>query len=278
MSDRVLSRHRHEATNVSATRAFVAELWHYRELFYFFTWRDIKIRYRQTLLGVLWAVIQPVATMVIFTILFGQIARIPSDGVPYPVFYFSALLPWIFFSSTLTNTSNCLIGNSNLLTKTYFPRVILPASVALGGLLDFVIGSVALIGVMVFYGVFPRSHLALWPLLALPLLLLTMGVGMFLAALNVRYRDIKYAIPFVIQLWLFVTPVIYPASVVPARYRLWLAFNPLTGIIEAFRYAVIPDRVMDWSVLGVSGVVAVTIFAWGLIFFRKTEKTFADIV
>jgi lipopolysaccharide transport system permease protein len=264
--------------HVSATRAFVTELWHYRELFYFFAWRDIKIRYRQTLLGILWAVLQPVLTMVVFTILFGRIARIPSDGVPYPVFYFSALLPWIFFSSTLTNTSNCLIGNANLLTKIYFPRVILPASAALGGLLDFLIGSVVLVGIMVFYGILPRWHVALWPLLALPLLLLTLGVGMFLAALNVRYRDIKYAIPFVIQLWLFVTPVIYPASIVPAKYRLWLAFNPLTGIIEAFRYAIIPDRLMDWSVLVVSGTAAIAIFAWALIYFRKTEKTFADIV
>ena len=278
MADPPLTQDEDEAADASGMRAFVAELWHYRELFYFFAWRDIKIRYRQTLLGILWAVIQPVLTMVVFTILFGRFARMPSDGVPHPVFYFSALLPWIFFSATLTSASTSLIRNADLLTKIYFPRVILPVSATLAGLLDFAIGSAVLVGIMLFYGILPRWHVALWPLLALPLLVLTLGVGMFLAALNVRYRDVRYAMPFLIQLWLFVTPVIYPASLVPAPYRRVLALNPLTGLIEAFRYAIVPDRAMDWSVLVVSGTATLAIFALALAYFRKTEKVFADII
>ena len=209
------------------------ELWDYRELFYFLAWRDIKVRYKQTVLGALWAIIQPLFTMVIFTVVFGQMANIPSGGVPRPIFYFSALLPWIYFSSTLGAAGQSLASNAGLLTKIYFPRIILPAAAALGGLVDFLIGSVFLIGFIVYYDLPVGWSLLLWPILLLPLVLLAFGLGTFLAALNVRYRDVKYAVPFAIQLLLFMSPIIYPSSVVPDRFQWLVALNPLSGLIEA---------------------------------------------
>jgi len=256
----------------------IRELWDYRELFYFLAWRDIKVRYKQTVLGVLWVIIQPFLTMVVFTIVFGQIANIPSDGVPRPIFYFSALLPWIYFSSTLSNAGMSLLNNSNLLTKIYFPRIILPAAAALGGLLDFAIGTVMLVGFIVYYG-FPLGwHLLLWPVLVVPLILLTFGISAFLAALNVKYRDVKYAIPFAIQLWLFVTPIIYPSSIFPERFRWVLALNPLSGLIEMFRYAVVPSQPVHWDFLSLSlGTTALAALV-GIMYFKRAERAFADIV
>jgi lipopolysaccharide transport system permease protein len=256
----------------------VRELWRYRELFYFLALRDVKLRYKQTALGVVWVLIQPLFTMVVFTFLFGNLAKLPSDGTPHAVFYLSALLPWTYFSTVLAGIGNSLVSNANLLTKVYFPRIILPASVALAGLLDLLIGSICLVGVMAYFRLPPAWPLLFWPLLLVPLVCLTLGVGAFLAALNVRYRDIKYALPFVIQIWLFLTPIIYPASMVPGRFRVLLALNPLSGLIEAFRFCVAPARPMDWEALAISlGVTAVTL-AVGLAYFRKTEQAFADIV
>jgi lipopolysaccharide transport system permease protein len=254
------------------------ELWDYRELFYFLAWRDIKVRYKQTVLGVLWAIIQPFFTMVIFTVVFGRMANIPSDGVPRPIFYFSALLPWIYFSATLSTAGLSLVSNSGLLTKIYFPRIILPASAALGALVDFFIGSVFLIGFIVYYDLQIGWNLLLWPLLVVPLVLLTFGLGAFLAALNVKYRDVKYAIPFGIQLLLFLTPIIYPSSVFPERFRWLLALNPLTGLVEAFRYALVPTYSVHWDVLGVSLAMTAAILVFAVVYFKRTEKAFADIV
>jgi lipopolysaccharide transport system permease protein len=254
------------------------ELWRYRELFYFLAWRDIKVRYKQTLLGILWAIIQPFFTMVVFTLLFGRLANLPTDGTPHPVFYFSALLPWIYFSSILTTTGNSLVANANLLTKVYFPRVILPASAGLSGLVDFGIGSVFLLGILGYYGIAPTWHLLLWPVAVVPLVIFTLGVGMILAALNVRYRDVKYAIPFTIQLWLFVTPVIYPTSIIPAKYRFLLAVNPMTGIIELFRFAAAPSKPLDGPVLATSLGLAALVFVVAVLYFRKAEREFSDIV
>ena len=254
------------------------ELWDYRELFYFLALRDIKVRYKQTALGVLWAIIQPLFTMVIFTVVFGKLANISTDGVPRPVFYFSALLPWIYFSSSLSSAGMSLVSNADMLRKIYFPRMILPAAAALVGLLDFLIGSVLLIGFVVYYELPMGWNLLLWPVLVVPLVMLALGAGTFLAAVNVKYRDIKYAIPFGIQLLLFVTPIIYPSSVFPEEFRWLLALNPLTGLIEAFRYAVTPTYVVDWNGLWLSVGTTVVIFIFGVAYFRRTEKAFADIV
>jgi lipopolysaccharide transport system permease protein len=256
----------------------VRELWDFRELFYFLAWRDIKVRYKQTVLGVLWAVIQPFFTMLVFTVVFGQIGNISSEGVPRPVFYFSALLPWLYFSSTLTGAGMSLVSNSGLLTKIYFPRIVLPAAAALVPLVDFLIGSVFLAGFIVYYDLSVGWNLVLWPILIVPMAWLAFGLGAFLAALNVRYRDVKYAIPFGIQLLLFMTPIIYPSSVFPERFRWLLALNPLTGLIEAFRFALVPTYPVQWSHVGISLVVTAVVVACAVLYFRRTEKTFADIV
>jgi lipopolysaccharide transport system permease protein len=261
-----------------AKLGLMRELWGFRELFYFLAWRDVKVRYKQTVLGVLWAAIQPLFTMVIFTVVFGQVANISSEGVPRPVFYFSALLPWIYFSSTLTSSGMSLVSNSGLLTKIYFPRIVLPAAAALVPLVDFVIGSVFLTGFIVYYDIPVGWNLLLWPILFVPLMLLAFGVGTFLAALNVKYRDVKYAIPFGIQLLLFMTPIIYPSSVFPERYQWLLALNPLSGLIEAFRYAVVPTYPINWNVLGLSLAITAVALVGAVWYFKRTEKAFADIV
>ena len=256
----------------------VSDLWRYRELFYFLAWRDVKIRYKQTVLGIAWAVIQPLMTMVIFTVLFGKLGNMPSDGMPYPLFYFGALLPWTYFSATLSNSGNSLVANANLLTKVYFPRVILPTSAAVSGLVDFAVGSVLLFAIMGYYRIVPGWTLLLWLPLIVLLFALALGVSMILAALNVRYRDVKYTLPFLIQLWLFVTPVIYPTSLIPERYRLYVALNPLTGIIDAFRASLVPTKQVDWQLLWISSVVTLAVCAAAVVYFKKTERAFADIV
>jgi lipopolysaccharide transport system permease protein len=256
----------------------IRELWTYRELAYFLAWRDIKVRYKQTVLGVLWALIQPLFTMVVFTLLFGQLAKIPTDGIPGPIFYFSALVPWTYLSGTVTNAGMSLVSNSNLLTKIYFPRIILPAAVALSNLVDFFIASALFVAFMVYYQVPVGWNFLLWPALVILLVLLSLGLGLFLAALNVKYRDFRYAIPFAIQLLMFATPIIYPASMIPEKFRWLIALNPLTGVIEAFRYALVPSRAMDWGLLWFSAVVTVVLFVAGVTYFNRAERAFADIV
>lgn len=256
----------------------IKEFWHYRELFYFFVWRDMKVRYKQTVLGASWAIIQPFFTMVVFTLFFGRLAKMPSDGIPYPVFSYSALVPWTYFATSLSLTGNSLVGNAHLITKVYFPRVTIPASAAFSGLVDYGIASLVLLGMMAYYGIQPSLELMMWPVLIIPLVFLSLGVGMILAALNVRYRDVKYVIPFFVQLWLFLSPIIYPTSIIPERFRFMGALNPITGIIEAFRASLLPSKQIDWSLLGISMFLSVLFFAFGLFIFGKTERSFADII
>jgi lipopolysaccharide transport system permease protein len=258
-------------------KEWIQELWRFRELFYFLAWRDVKIRYKQTVLGVAWAVLQPLLTMAIFLVLFGKIANIPTDGIPPALFYYAGLVPWMYFSTALGMAANSLVSNSNLLTKVYFPRSVLPAGSVLGGLVDFAIGGLLLGGFLVYYQVPLRWNLLLWPLLTLLLVMITYGLGLFLSALTVKYRDVKYIVPFVVQLGLFVTPVIYPVSAMPARYRHLLALNPLTGIIDGYRIA-LADRTPDWATLGISVFTSILVLAIGALYFSKVEKSFADLV
>ena len=258
-------------------REWLAEIWRCREILYFLAWRDIKVRYKQAALGVAWAVLQPLATMVIFAFIFGSLAGIPSNGIPYKLFSFSALVLWTYFSVTLGTVGNSLVANSSLVTKIYFPRVLLPASSALGGLLDLLVSSVLLIAMMFYYHVSPRWTMLLAPVFVLQTALLVMGAGMLLAAVNVRYRDVKYTLPFVTQLGLFVTPVIYPMSFFPARYQPWLALNPMTGIVEGFRSCLFGSP-LDWGLLGCSWAVTLALLVIGGLHFRSTERVFADIV
>ena len=253
------------------------ELHAYRELAFFLAWRDIKVRYKQAVLGVSWAVIQPLFTMVIFTILFGRLANLPSDGLPPAVFYLAGLVPWLYFSSTVTNASMSLIGNADMLTKIYFPRVLLPTAVAGGNLVDFLIGTVIMALMAVAYGVPIGITWTLWPLLMVPLFVLSLGIGMILAALNVRYRDIRYVVPFGIQILLFATPIIYPASLIPDKYQILFALNPLSGLIEGFRYALNPTS-MHWDLFAASLATTAAVFFGAWIFFSKSERSFADHV
>ena len=265
-------------TAIAPKFEWIREFWRYKELLYFFVWRDIKVKYKQTVLGALWAVIQPFFSMVVFTIFFGELAKMPSDGIPYPVFSYAALVPWTYFTGALSSASNCLVGNSNLLTKVYFPRVALPVASVLAGLIDFFIASILLGGVMMYYHIPFTFQLIFWPILILPLMLLALGFGMLLASLNVKYRDIKYTIPYGIQLLLFLTPIIYPVSIVPEKYRIFILLNPLTGIIESFRSIVVHNKPVDFMSLGISFVVILSVLAIGLSVFHNTEKSFADLI
>jgi lipopolysaccharide transport system permease protein len=257
---------------------WIAELWQFRELMYFLAWRDVKIRYKQAALGAAWAVLQPMLTMVVFTIFFGRIAGIPSGTVPYPLFSYSALLLWTYFAGVLSQGGQSLLSNSNLITKVYFPRVALPVATALGGLLDFVVGLGFLVILMGYYGVRPGWSVLLAPVFLAALVLFTLGAGMFLAAMNVWYRDIKYVIPFLIQLWLFVTPVIYPTAYLPEKLQTLMALNPLAGIIDGFRWCLFSGPPLNPSLTAVSLSMTVVVFMAGLTYFCKAERVFADII
>jgi lipopolysaccharide transport system permease protein len=257
---------------------FIDELWRYRELLYFFAWREIKLRYRQAGLGAAWALIQPVAGMIMFTFVFGRMAHMPSDGIPYPLFCYCALLPWTYFSSVLGVASTSLTANSSLIEKVYFPRMLLPAGTAVAGLLDFLVGSVLLLGMMFYYHVRAGWALLLSPLAVLVMVFLTTGISMAMAALNVRYRDVKYGVPFLIQIWLFATPVIYPVTMIPERFRPILALNPCWGMIDAFRHCLLPNMPIDFKLIGISIGVTVAVFFAGVYYFHKAERTFADVI
>jgi lipopolysaccharide transport system permease protein len=252
-------------------------LWAYRELLYFLIWRDVKVRYKQTLLGAAWAILQPLATMIIFSIFFGQLAGMPSDGIPYPLFAYAGLLPWTFFSNAVASSSNSLVGSANLITKVYFPRMIIPGAAVIAGLLDLLVAFVVMAPLMIYYRVGVTWSLLMLPPLALLTCLLALGVGMWLSALNVKYRDIRYALPFAIQLWMFATPIIYPASLVPSAWRWMLELNPLTGIIEGYRSAFF-GRPFDWRMLLVSALITLVGLLLAAYYFRRMERTFADIV
>ncbi|MEZ0395239.1 MAG: ABC transporter permease [Anaerolineales bacterium] len=255
------------------------DLWKYRELIYFLTWRDIKVRYKQALLGVAWAVLQPILTMVIFSVILGYLLNVPTDnGVPYPVFSFVALLPWQLFANALQRTSASLVGNANLLTKVYFPRLVIPVSAVGAGLVDFAISFLVLIGLMLFYQIQPTWNILWLPLLVLLALLTAVAVGLWLSALNVQYRDVQHMVPFVIQAWFYASPVVYSASIIPsARWQLVYALNPMAGVIQGFRWALLGTQAPDASLAVSSAVVAVLLVS-GLFFFKRMERTFADIV
>jgi len=257
---------------------WMAEFYRYRELFYFLVWRDVKIRYKQTLLGASWAILQPFSMMVVFNLLFGRVANMDSEGVPYPVFSYAALVPWTFFQHAVPLSGNSLISNSKLISKVYFPRAIIPASSALSGAVDFGFASVILIGIMLYYHVPMTAGILLWPLFLIPLIIFTTALGMIFSSLNVKYRDIKYTIPFFVQIMMFVSPVIYPASKMPEQYQRFLKFNPLVGIIDAFRAAVLPTRSIDWGLFGLACTVTLVLFAAAAVYFYKTEREFADII
>ncbi len=255
----------------------LGDLWAYREVLYFLIWREVKVRYKQTVFGVAWALLQPLFAMLIFSIFFGRVAGIPSDGLPYPLFVYAGLVPWTFFANSVTSSGNSLIMNPNLITKVYFPRMIIPAAAVGAGLIDFTIAFVLLIGLMLFYGTFPAWGIVLLPVFVVLMTGLAFGVGMWLAALNVKYRDVRYALPFLIQMWMFATPIIYPLSLVPDQWRWALALNPLTGIVEGYRAALFGGT-LDWGMLGISaGITLVVFFACAFVF-RRMEKQFADIV
>jgi homopolymeric O-antigen transport system permease protein len=252
-------------------------LWAYRELLFFLTWRDIKVRYKQTLLGATWAILQPLLTMLIFTLFFGKLAGVPSDGIPYPIFAYAGLLPWTFFSNSVTGSGNSLVGSSNLITKVYFPRMIIPSAAVAAGLVDFAIAFVLLIGLMIYYQITVTwATLMLVPLVFLTTLL-ALGMGMWLSALNVKYRDVRYALPFMMQIWMFVSPIIYPVSLLPAKWRWMIELNPMTGIISGFRASLFGHG-FDWRALSISTAMTLVLLVYSAFSFRRMEKSFADIV
>jgi len=256
----------------------LAAVWEFRELLYFLVWRNVKVRYKQTIIGSAWAIIQPLMAMLIFTVIFGHFAKIPSDGLPYSIFAYTALLPWSYFSQAVTGSGASLIGNSNLVRKVYFPRLIIPMAEVAAPLIDFFISFLALLVMMAWFGIAPR-----WSVLALPLFLLlalmtAFAVGLWLSALNVRYRDVGHAVPFLIQIWLYASPVVYPVSLIPEQWQLLYSLNPMTGVIEGFRWTLLGREVPAFGVLAVGAAVVVALLLGGIIFFKRMEQTFADVI
>lgn len=266
---------------IQPTSAWVAvnlrELWAYRELLYFLIWRDVKVRYKQTALGVAWAIMQPLFTMLIFTLFFGWLARVPSDNIPYPIFAYAGLLPWTFFANAITSTSNSLVGSANLITRVYFPRMIIPIAAIGAGLVDFAIAFTMLVPLMIYYRISLTWAIVMFPVLALLTTLLALGMGMWLSAINVKYRDVRFVLPFLIQLWMFVSPVIYPMSFLPDKVRRVLAFNPMSGIIEGYRSSLF-GLPFNWKTLGLSVVITFGLLIYSSYAFRRMEKSFADII
>jgi lipopolysaccharide transport system permease protein len=254
------------------------DLWEYRELLYFLTWRDIKVRYKQTLLGAAWAIIQPFFTMVVFSLFFGKLAGVPSDGIPYPLFSFAALVPWTFFAYSLNQSANSLVGNANLIQKVYFPRLVIPVSSVLSGGVDFFLAFGVLLGMMLFYGFWPGWGI-LWLLPLLLLILVTaLSVGLWLAALNVEYRDVRYTVPFLTQFWLFATPIAYPSSLLPEPWRTLYGINPMAGVVEGFRWILLGVPQAPGPMIFASALVSLALLVGGIFYFRRMEKTFADLI
>lgn len=256
----------------------LGKLWDYRELLYFLVWRDVKVRYKQTFLGFVWAVLQPFMTMVVFSVIFGYLAKVPSDGIPYAVFTYAALLPWTLFAHAVTESGNSLILNQQLITKVYFPRLVIPLASVLSGLVDFAIGFIVLLILMLFYGIVPT-----WAILTLPFFILLeiatgLAVGLWLATLNVQYRDVRYTIPFLVQFWLFITPVAYSSSLIPARWRVLYGINPMVGVIEGFRWALLGKEGGIGPMTLVSVLMIIVLLVGGLFYFRRMEETFSDVI
>ena len=254
------------------------DVWEYRELLYFLVWRDIKVRYKQTVLGAAWAVIQPFLAMVVFSIFFGKLAQVPSDGLPYPIFAYAALLPWQLFAHALTESGNSLVASQQLIKKVYFPRLAIPLAAVLAGLVDFAIAFVVLLGMMFYYGIYPTVAIVTLPLFILFAVATAMAAGLWLSALNVEYRDVRYVIPFLTQFWLFATPVAYPSSLVPEPWRAVYGLNPMAGVVEGFRWAILGKSGGMGSLMLVSVLAVIALLIGGLIYFRRLEKTFADLV
>ena len=254
------------------------EMWSHRELLLFLAWRDVKVRYKQTGLGILWAIMQPLLTMAIFTVIFSRFAHVGTGGVPAPIFYFSGLVPWLYLSVTVSMASMSLVTNMSLLTKIYFPRLMLPAAVALSTLVDFLVASLLMAGFLVYYHVHLTFAVLIWPLLVVQMLLLALGMSLFLSALNVKFRDVKYAVPFVIQIWMYLSPVIYPATILPASLRRWGALNPADGLIQAFRHCLVPSSPVSWESVAISVAVTAVLFTGALFYFQSSERAFADVI
>ncbi len=254
------------------------ELWEYRELLYFLAWRDISVRYKQTVLGIAWAIIQPFTAMVIFSLFFGRLAKIPSDGIPYPIFSYTALVPWMFFAHGLTQSSNSLVSSANLIKKVYFPRLVVPIAAVLSGLVDFVLAFVVLLGMIFYYELTPTINVTWLPLFLLLALVTSLGAGIWFSAFNVQFRDVRYAVPFLTQVWMFATPIAYPSSLLPEPWRTLYGLNPMAGVIEGFRWALLGVNVKPGYMIAASSLMALAILISGVIYFRRMEKTFADIV
>jgi lipopolysaccharide transport system permease protein len=255
------------------------ELWEYRELLYFLTWRDVKVRYKQTVLGAAWAIIQPFMTMVVFSLFFGSLAKIPSDGIPYPIFSYAALVPWTFFANGLSQSSNSLVGSANLIKKVYFPRLVIPISTVVSGVVDFVLAFIVLLGMMLFYGIVPTLNVIWLPFFLLLAFVAVLGVGLWLSAMNVQFRDVRYLVPFLTQFWLFATPIAYPSSLIENKtLRVVYGLNPMTGVVEGFRWALLDTDTTPGPIIVASSLAALTLLIGGAFYFRRMEKTFADVV
>lgn len=270
------------AIRIEPSRGWVSlklkELWEYRELLYFLCWREIKVRYKQTVLGAAWAVIQPFFTMIVFSIFFGKLAKIPSDGIPYPIFSYAALVPWTFFANGLGKASQSLVGGANLIKKVYFPRLSMPIANVLSGIVDFMLAFIMLIGMMFYFGIVPTVNVVWIPFLLLLALTTALGVSLWLSAMNVQFRDVQHVIPFITQLWLFATPIVYPSSLLPEPWRTLYGINPMAGVVEGFRWALLGTSTAPGPMLIVSALVALSLLISGAFYFRRLEKTFADVV
>lgn len=253
------------------------ELWEYRELLYFLTWRDIKVRYKQTILGAAWAVIQPLLTMVVFSLFFGRLAQMPSDGIPYPIFSYAALVPWHFFANGLTQSASSLVTGANMIKKVYFPRLLMPIATVLGGVVDFVLAFAVLLIMMFFYGIVPTANVFWLPFFLLLALVTSLGVGLWFAAMNVQFRDVRYAVPFLVQIWLFMTPIAYPSSLLDEPWRTLYAVNPMVGVVEGFRWALLGNQMAPTAVSVLSSVMGLVLLISGAFYFRRLERTFADV-
>jgi lipopolysaccharide transport system permease protein len=256
----------------------LGDLWAYRELLYFLVWRDIKVRYKQTALGAAWAIIQPFFSMVVFSLFFGKLAKMPSDGIPYPIFAYAALVPWTFFASGLSQSANSLVDSANLIKKVYFPRLAIPIANVLSGLVDFFLAFLVLLGMMFWYGVIPTSRVVWLPLFLLLALVTALAVGLWLSVLNVEYRDVKYTIPFLTQFWMFATPIVYPSSLLSEPWRTVYGLNPMVGVVEGFRWALLNTKTAPGPLIAVSAGAAFVLLVGGAFYFRRMEKTFADVV
>ena len=256
----------------------VGELWEYRELLFFFVWRDIKVRYKQTVLGAAWAIIQPFFTMVIFSLFFGRLAQVPSDGLPYPIFSYAALVPWTFFATALTQASNSLVVSAQMVKKIYFPRLTLPIATVLAGVVDFILAFIVLMGMMFYYGVTPTINVLWLPLFLLLAMITSLGVSLWLSAMNVQFRDVHYTIPFLTQAWLFMTPIAYPSSLLSEPWHTLYGLNPMAGVVEGFRWALLGTNTPPGPMTIVSSVVALVLFVSGAFYFRRMENSFADVL